>query len=396
MQLVRKDNSCGVRIAEIYIEWCEDYNIIKRKTGLLNGTMTPQPDIEVYSGKANRTVEEQTHLEYNSMLQDYLDKGYKPLTDYGIEASWQITSDIYTKIATTILNDSNNVPKAMLAKIAFDKRDRRFNKLWYSSFKIDGVRCMIRYDSVNKCLLTASRGGKDFSYSTKHICENEVLLQIFKEHPSLVLDGELYIHGKSLPFISGLSRMKYYNAEIHAKLDFYVFDIVVDKQFTYRLEILKSVELALRTKALLLDDMSILDTVRFVKHEDTYSHGDVMEMHDRAIEEGYEGVVLRDPDGMYGYGSRDWRMIKIKMFDDAEFTITGMTDGLRPEDMVFVLNSHNGKSFEAKPVGSRMLREHYRNNIHLYIGKKGCVKYFGFTPYGIPNLPTFKYVREDE
>lgn len=52
----------------------------------------------------------------------------------------------------------------------------------------------------------------------------------------------------------------------------------------------------------------------------------------------------------------------------------------------------DGKPFEAKPTGTREERQEYRDNIDNIIGKKGTVKYFGFTSDGIPNLPVFRAV----
>ena len=84
--------------------------------------------------------------------------------------------------------------------------------------------------------------------------------------------------------------------------------------------------------------------------------------------------------------------MKIKVFQDSEFIITGITEGLRDEDFVFNLVTADGKPFEAKPTGTREERQEYRDNIDNIIGKKGTVKYFGFTPDGIPNLPVFRAV----
>ena len=116
-------------------------------------------------------------------------------------------------------------------------------------------------------------------------------------------------------------------------------------------------------------------------------------MHDKWVNEGYEGVVIRNPEKEYGYGKRDNRMIKIKKFDDDEYTIIGMNEGLRDEDFVFVLKTEDGKTFEAKPMGTREQRQDYRENIDGIVGQLGTVKHFGFTPDGVPNLPIFKYVR---
>ena len=50
---------------------------------------------------------------------------------------------------------------------------------------------------------------------------------------------------------------------------------------------------------------------------------------------GFEGVVIRNPSKLYGFGKRTNDMIKIKEYQDAEFEITGISEGLRDEDMCF-------------------------------------------------------------
>ena len=64
-----------------------------------------------------------------------------------------------------------------------------------------------------------------------------------------------------------------------------------------------------------------------------------------------------DPNEKYKCGARDKRMLKVKMFQDDEFEITGMTDGLREEDFVFNMKTKDGYPFEAKPMGDRALKK---------------------------------------
>ena len=80
-------------------------------------------------------------------------------------------------------------------------------------------------------------------------------------------------------------------------------------------------------------------------------------MHDEAISKGYEGLVVRDPEKEYKPGARDNRMMKIKIFNDAEFKIVGLAEGLRDEDMCFIMEMPDGTQFKAKPIGDRALKE---------------------------------------
>lgn len=390
MELVRKDNNGGIRVAIIDMY----RNGISRATGLLSGTMTEQPDIIIYAGKAGRSLQEQIELEYRALVSNYKDKGYKDVKQFNVDRAKDLTADSIKAIQQDILKDSNDVPRVMLAKTAPDKHSTQYNKKWYASYKIDGVRCTLRYDATEHKILTASRGGKHFAYSTEHLTTDPLLLELFREQPNLVLDGELYIHGKPLQFLQGLAKMKYFDKSIHEALQFYIFDLVSDDPFDDRLLALTQVRIRLDELAADAMYYDLFEHIRFVEHTPIKGYTNIMNLHDEALGAGYEGLVLRDPFMPYGYGSRDWRMIKVKVFEDDEFTIIGMAEGRRDEDMVFKLLAHNGKEFEAKPVGTRAIREQYGANIDSIIGKKGCVKYFGYSTNGIPNLPIFKYVRE--
>lgn len=136
-------------------------------------------------------------------------------------------------------------------------------------------------------------------------------------------------------------------------------------------------------------------SIKFLQHKRVSSYQEAVAFHDEAVSNGYEGAVLRDPRGAYLPGGRDTRMVKLKMFTDAEFEIIGITEGLRKEDVVIVLKTAEGKTFEAKPVGERELREWYVDHVDEITGKLGTVKYFNMSEDGVPILPVFQMVRYD-
>lgn len=150
-------------------------------------------------------------------------------------------------------------------------------------------------------------------------------------------------------------------------------------------------------RLVILNDLETIvgDKIKIVKHIRVSGLDNMMKLHNDYVAQGYEGLVLRKPDAKYKQGSRS-NMVKIKCFSDDEFEITGITNGLRDEDFVFNLLTHEGKPFEAKPMGTREQRQEYRDNIDKLIGQKGTVKYFGFTPDGKPNLPIFVAVRNSK
>ena len=93
----------------------------------------------------------------------------------------------------------------------------------------------------------------------------------------------------------------------------------------------------------------------------------------------------------------DW--IKIKVYQDAEYPIVGISEGLRDEDMCFVMKTPNGQEFKAKPMGDREQKQWYREHLNELIGKMGTLKYFemsGKEGSEIPQQPIFIAVRDYE
>ena len=170
----------------------------------------------------------------------------------------------------------------------------------------------------------------------------------------------------------------------HKELSFNCYDIVDETMnFINRLEILTDI----RSKAPYDSKLQIVEHC-YTKLEDIDAY------HDKFISEGYEGAVIRDADMPYKSGGRDRRMQKLKRFSDLDAIITGISEGLRDEDFVFIMKLDNGIEFEAKPIGDRELKRWYRENLDNIIGEYGTVKYFNITPDGKPNLPVFLRVRD--
>ena len=375
--LISRDSKSKLRVVEILCDWdstTETYKL-KRYTGQFNGKMIEQPVIEIVKGKAKRTISEQATLEFNSHVKKYLDKGYKKISDYGYDSLENFDENVVPKSNT----DQKGLVKPMLCD-QYDFNDSKLEKItWKASTKLDGLRTMLYYkDGV---IYTSSRGGKDYNVAATYIREDQYLKTLFDKNPELILDGELYYHGWNLQKISGLGRLETLH-EDHKQLQFHCYDIVDEnKTFKDRHEILKTFE----------------ETEKFivVKHVDVKGNDNINKLHDDYVAKGYEGLVLRDPSKTYKCGSRSNRMLKVKKFTDAEFEVIDLIEGLRDEDMCFLLTTKDGDKFKAKPIGDRQLKQWYRDNLKSLIGKMATVKYFGFTntENPVPNLPVLKSFR---
>lgn len=384
--LISRDSHSKIRVIQISCQWYPELQsfIIERFSGLLDGKMTKQPIIEINKGKAKRTISEQAKLEFNSHVKKYLDKGYKRISDFGYKTLNEFKphiEEIFPKDKT----DANNVLKPMLCKV-YDPNDKKNqNKTWYASTKCDGVRCMIfQKDGIIK---TSSRGGQNYDIASTYIRNDSGLKKIFELYPDIILDGEIYKHHPNwkLSRISGLCRLETLHDD-HKKLLYYCYDIVDEsKTFKERLSIINKLSSIIESNSKII----------FVNHTLVSNNDEIDELHDQFVNDGYEGLVIRDPDEKYKSGARDRRMQKIKKFTDDDFKIVDLVEGLRDEDMCFLMETKEGYQFKAKPIGDRALKQYYRENIDNIKGEIGVVKYFGYTntEHPVPNLPVFLTIR---
>jgi DNA ligase-1 len=128
------------------------------------------------------------------------------------------------------------------------------------------------------------------------------------------------------------------------------------------------------------------------------SFDDIKKYHDECVEEGYEGIIIRNPNGVYEFGFRSNDLIKYKEFIDSEFIIIDVVEatGRDAGTAVFVCVTEDGKVFNVKPKGSKKLRTEYFTNKENYINKKLTVRYQGLSDDGIPRFPSGVVVRDYE
>ena len=248
-------------------------------------------------------------------------------------------------------------------------------------------------------IVSASRGGGDYDASTVHLRTHPKMIELFNKMPDLVLDGELYIHGRSLQYISGTARLESGESRCN-ELEYYIYDTMDANMTAQERWNYISDEIAPILGIVDFDPNANWNEddlkVRIVPEEEVVGWTNIQKLHDKYVSEGFEGIVIRDPDKPYNYGGRTNAMIKVKMYQDDEFEIVGYSDGLRPEDMVFICKTRAGKEFEAKPMGPRELKYEYLDRMDELIGKMATVKYFYYSDDGRPLQPVLKCIRDYE
>lgn len=393
--LISRDSKGKIRVVEISYKWEDDRKgyVIRRYTSQYGGKVIAQPEIVISRGKVKRTVTEQAQLEYNSHLKKYQDKGYK-LLDKSID---KYTKEELEKILPEHATDANGIIKPMLAKDYHKVATSVLEKQYLASRKLNGVR-MLLYLDENGNIRSASRGGEDYDYSTSHIRNDERLISFFKTHPSVILDGEVFHRYKKLQEISGAARLEK-NATDCDWLQYWIYDCFkkddIDLSAELRLSLLEDwlEDVEIPT----FNDNEDTDFIFRVPHVEVSGWSSIKKLHDQYVSEGFEGVVIREVSKPYKPNSRTNAMLKIKEYFDDTFKVIGYELGLRgSEDMTFICETKDGKTFKASPLGDRETKAEYVENFEeKYKNHLGDCKYFEYSSDGLPQQSKFLCWRFD-
>ena len=372
--------------------------IIQRSYGQVRGKTTLSPQILVDRTKQKRNWQEQYTLQFNSEVKKYLDKGYKEIDKHPNE----YTDDELLSIFGDVKTNQYGVIKPQLAKQA-DKvtNPKIFDKEWLISRKLDGVKALFYWDG--KEIHTASRGGEHYDYSTTHLRTHPSLVAFFKENPTIILDGELFVRGKTLQQISGAARMEK-NAYDCDWLQYWIYDCydssnidmpAKDRYTNILINKLNKINGVFVYTG--VDDDEISDSIRILHHEYVTGWDNMKKLHDKWVAEGFEGAVITDPSKPYKVGSRCNNLIKIKQYKSEDFKVIGYKLGLRgSEDMTFTCELEDGRTFEAMPVGNRETKAEYVENFETkYEGHKAECTFFNYSDDGIPTQPKLRIFRFD-
>lgn len=385
--LVKLNNKNRIQKVKVVLESTdlEDKYFLHRITGQYGGKETSQPVITIDSGKVKRTTAEQAMLIFNSHLKKYMDSGYSLLSKLTYSKYENLTEKEISSLLGNVVTDQSGIPKPMLAKSVDKCSANVYESEYYTSSKLDGVRCLMYYKDGE--IKTASRGGGTYNVATTHLRTEPKLIEFFESNPDIILDGELYKHDSQYPLqrISGLARLQEWDPECEA-LEYWIYDYISDKPFKKRWEFLQE-----------LTDTFKDTKIKIVSHKLLKGYVTIKREHDRVVKEGFEGICLRNPDKEYGVNKRSGvYLLKMKQYQDAEFEIIDVRKGLRPEDMCFVLKTKDGIEFAAKPMGTAETRENYLNNKDEFIGKMATCKYFELSTGGVPMQPIMVRLRPDD
>jgi DNA ligase-1 len=271
-----------------------------------------------------------------------------------------------------------NVLYPMLAQ-DYTKQSRKIRFPCYVQAKLDGVRSLFRNG------VFTSRTAKPFGFLDHIVKELKPAIDA-----GFILDGEIYSTTLSFQEFVGLVKKKRVTAkdiETLKQVNLWVYDCVNEHPFEKRL-------------AMLIDFFShhTFKHVHLLPTEECKTKEDIKTFHDKYVEAGYEGLIIRNKAGMYRLSTRSENLQKFKEFEDAEFTIVGFDEGDGNEKgaVIWVCETEDKKQFRVRPKGTIEERKELFKKAKSYVGKKLTVKYQEMTDDGIPRFGIGIAIRDYE
>lgn len=282
--------------------------------------------------------------------------------------------------------------KPMLAAKAPPISELRFPLL--ASPKLDGIRC---------CIVD----GVPLSRNLKPI-PNRSIFNCLKGLSAF--DGELIVGEPTGNDVWNRSNSGVMSRDGEPDFTFWVFDFFGNSP--------QHVCFAERLKGAAISGAFI--RVRPLKHEFIHDAAELTNFESNCVAAGYEGVMLRDPNGPYKFGratAREGSLMKLKRFEDHEATVIGFVEQMHNgnEATRDALGRMKRSTAQAGKVGKDTLGalECMLPTGHVFelgsgftdaqravlwssppLGRLATFKCQGFTPDGLPRFPVFKGFRE--
>ena len=365
--LYAKDREERVRVWDLWVEEISSKvcNIVSSHG--LDAGKKQIDTIEITTGKnlgrANETTsKEQAISDAQSKWNSKIDKGYA-------ESISTIPEDILP----------------MLAK-RYDQGNNK-EKITYPCYvqpKLDGVRCLAK--RVKGVIEFISRKGKQYQTLTHIEKELKEIMDVAE-----VFDGEIYIHGENFQdIISAVKNVKHKSTTLidSNRLEYHIYDLAdKTKSFRDRYDLLESKFKGKKFKYLKLVRTGVMTSEKGIKP-----------YHRLFVDDGYEGLIIRNMKGKYEFNVRSNNLQKYKEFFDEEFEIIGAKEGIGRFKgcATFTCITKSKKSFDCNMKCSYDKKKHYWKYRNDYIGQLLTVRYQEKSKDKIPRFPVGIAIRDYE
>lgn len=345
--LYGKDKKDGLKVWTIEVHQCvEDERdaVVSISHGKLGGKMQVKVE-RIAEGKQGRNTYEQAVSEANGRIKKQIDKGYRRSKE-----------------------ELEDLPVLAMLAADYRKKGHQISFPCYGSVKYDGVRALIK--KKNGIVTIESRTSQP--YDIPHLqAELEGVMQ-----EGEVWDGEIYLHGYALQEITSAVKRTDTQAEIYAverkigkhinnpdgselvwnvkfkelnqeladakmihelrpQLQFHIFDVVSDKVFSDRMKDLEA-----------LYGLVNVEFIKITEYFQVLDEADMKRLHKVAVNQGYEGIMLRNLLGVYESGKRSNDLQKFKTMMDSEFLILDIVPDKQGNGVYVCQNDLNDLTFQ--------------------------------------------------
>ena len=260
----------------------------------------------------------------------------------------------------------------------------------YVQPKLDGLRCICYLvpngssSSGEPKVVAQSRTGAYFE-TVEHICAE--LRPILLQNPGLILDGELYTADMPFEELAGLiKRKKASDTNVNRQcIKYHIYDVVVDGDYSERHDrIIGTVGSGTRHH------------LEVVHTQLIHTVGEFKQAFGEYVEAGYEGIMLRNANGLYRQNYRSHDLQKYKEFVESEYPIVGFkeADGRDKGTVVWVCATAECRQFSVRPRGTQEQRRQWFQDGHKYQGKLLTVIYQELSELNVPRFPVGKAIRD--
>jgi len=232
--------------------------------------------------------------------------------------------------------------------------------------KLDGIRCLVYKGEEG--LIFQSRNQTHFQ-DFPHLTQS--LAPLFETNPEMILDGELYHHDMDFQAITSIVRRK--GHENISAIQYHVYDCIHTDTYQDRYAFLQGLKPSLGPSVVIVQSFP----VSRIGQIDTY--------HTRFAEEGYEGIMLRNPYAVYQEQIRSKDLLKYKLFKEQEYKVIGHVEG-KGGIPVFVCET-NGKTFQVMVKSTMEDKKNSMEHVTSFYHQWLTVKYQELSKDGIPRFP---------
>jgi DNA ligase-1 len=413
---ILKTGNIGVFNLEVTSE--NRKGVITRSWGQLGGKMQTKRTV-ISKGKnlnkSNATTPiTQAVSEADSIYQSKKDDNYQAMEEFGYEpaplqsGAMYVTFEPPYKILTQKslvdfissnfkkFNETGSMFKAMKLHhyrlSTYKKGQNIYNRsknlttkyeYLYVQPKFDGICCLASKKHglwTREGKPTATAGGALW----KDVCPN-IYRDISILPQDYVFNGEVYCHGIPLQQIGSWCKRRQKNSD---KLVFYIFDVVApeltfQERHAYMISLIK--------------EYGNLANVRFMPTAIiANTEVSILESEYKYLNEGYEGIIIREPDGMYEIGGRSRSVLKLVREDSDEMQIKDIVPMDNEPSCGLFIVTYKGNTFNVTPSHfTHTERQNLLKNKQKYIGKMLTVIFRGETKDGIPKFCQGKSIRLD-